>query len=102
MNAVTRDQAHPLMGHWCNNNDARRRGGEGRRGTVHPAWTGSDQRRRPIGLPCGHRNERPASLCALDPWRWYGRQSLQLNYACNEANETVGPIGRTIISSLFF
>jgi hypothetical protein len=25
MNAVTRDQAHPLMGHWCNNNDARRR-----------------------------------------------------------------------------
>jgi hypothetical protein len=24
-----------------------------------------------------------------------------LNYACNEANETVGRIGRTIISSLF-
>jgi hypothetical protein len=42
------------------------RAGVGWQGTVHPAWTGSDQRRRPIGVPCGHRNERPASLCALE------------------------------------
>jgi hypothetical protein len=34
MNAVTTDQAHPLMGQWCNNYDARLRGGEGRRGVA--------------------------------------------------------------------